>query len=102
MIIHLSRSWVREHKVQTDLAVEANKPDIVVMDNKEGKCLVIDIARPFDTRICETEKEILKKYQHLKRELKRIWKCNEVTIVPMIIGALGMVSTKMVKLRYWT
>lgn len=25
-------------------------------------------------------------------ELKRIWKCKEVTIMPMIIGALGMVS----------
>ena len=32
---------------------ETNKPDIVVMEKKEGKCLVIDIARPFDTRISE-------------------------------------------------
>ena len=27
--------------VQTDLAVEAKKPPIVVMDKKEGKCLII-------------------------------------------------------------
>jgi len=26
-----------------------NKPDVVLMDKKEGKCLIIDIARPFDT-----------------------------------------------------
>ena len=32
---------------------ETNKPDIVVMEKKEGKCLVIDIARPFNTRISE-------------------------------------------------
>ena len=32
----------------------------VVMDKKEGKCLVTDIARPFDTRISEKEDEKLK------------------------------------------
>jgi len=46
-----------------------NKPDLVVMDKKEEKCLKIDIAGPFDTRISE---EKLEKYQDLKRELKRI------------------------------
>ena len=40
------------------------------MDKKERKCLLIDIARPFGTRISE---EKLEKYQDLKRELKRIW-----------------------------
>ena len=65
-----------------------NKPDVVVMDKKEGKCLIIDIARPFDRRISE---ENLEKYQDLKRELKRI--CNKKSL-----GALGMVSTS---LRKW-
>ena len=65
-----------------------NKPDVVVMDKKEGKCLIIDIASPFDTRISE---ENLEKYQDLKRELKRI--CNKKAL-----GSLGMVSTS---LRKW-
>ena len=65
-----------------------NKPDVVVMDKKEGKCLIIDIARPFDTRISE---EKLEKYQDLKRELKKIWNKEA-------LGALGMVSTS---LRKW-
>ena len=66
-----------------------NKPDVVVMDKKEGKCLIIDIARPFDTKISE---EKLEKYQDLKRELKRIWNKEA-------LGALGMVSTS---LRKWS
>ena len=65
-----------------------NKPDVVVMEKKEGKCLIIDIARPFDTKISE---EKLEKYQDLKRELKRIWNKE-------VLGALGMVSTS---LRKW-
>ena len=35
-------------KVQTDLEMEANKPDTVVMDKKEGKCLII--RQPVNTR----------------------------------------------------
>lgn len=41
----------------------------------------------------------MEKYKdYLKRELKRIWKCKEVPIVPVIIGALGIMSTS---LRKW-
>ena len=58
------------------------------MDKKERKCLMIDIARLFDTRISE---EKLEKYQDLKRALKRIWN-NEA------LDSLGMVSTS---LRKW-
>ena len=65
-----------------------NKPDVVVMDKKAGKCLIIEIARPFDTRI---SKEKLEKYQDLKRELKKIWNKEA-------LGALKMVSTS---LREW-
>ena len=65
---------------------EANKSDIVLMDEKEGNYLSMDIARPFDTRISEKK---LEKYQ---KELKRIWKSKEA------LDALGMVSTS---LRKW-
>ena len=41
--------------------METNKPDIVVMDKKEGKCLIIDIACLFDTKISEKEEENLEK-----------------------------------------
>ena len=58
------------------------------MDKKEGKCLIIDIARPFDTKISE---EKLEKYQDLKRELKRTWNKEA-------LGAVGMMSTS---LRKW-
>ena len=44
-----------DFKVLTDVVVKANKPDVLVIDKKEGKCLTIDIACPFDTRISEKE-----------------------------------------------
>ena len=61
-----------------------NKPDVEVMDKREEKCLIIDIALPFDTRISE---EKLEKYQDLKEEL---WNKEA-------LGALGIVSTSLRK-----
>ena len=52
----------------------------------ERKCLIIDVACLFDTRVKDKEKEKIENYQDLKRELKRIWKLRTVTIVPIMIG----------------
>ena len=37
--------------IQTDKTLEHNGPDITVIDKKSKKCLLIDPACPFDTRI---------------------------------------------------
>ena len=54
--------------------------------------MLIDIACPFDTRIDKKEKEKIEAYQDLKREIKRICNVKEVTIVPLIIEALGTIG----------
>ena len=77
-----------DFKTQTDNPIEANKPDIVVFNKESKDCHIIDIACPFDTRIDQK----LEKYQDLRRELKRLWKCKTVKIVPIINGALGTVQ----------
>ena len=78
-----------DFKIQTDNPIEANKPDIVVLNKETRDCYIIDVACPFDTRIEEKTKEKLDKYHDLRRELKRIWNCKVVKIVPVIIDALG-------------
>ena len=57
----------------------------MVLDKMERKCLIIDVACLFDTRVKDTEKEKINNYQDLKRELKRIWKLRTVTVVPIMI-----------------
>ena len=56
------------------------------------KCLIIDVVCLFDTRVKDKEKEKIENYQDLKWELKPIWKLCTVTVVPIMIGALGTVS----------
>ena len=38
------------------------------------------------------EKEKIENYAELRREIKKIWNCREVKVVPVVVGALGTIS----------
>ena len=69
--------------------IEARKLDIVLIDKKERKGIIINIAVPADVRVGEKEREKMKKYEDLKREIGRLWKLKMVEAIPVVIGALG-------------
>ena len=46
----------------------------------------------FDTRIAEKEREKIDHYQDLKAEIQKLWNCKSVSVVPVVIGALGAVT----------
>ena len=77
--------------VQCNNVIEARRPDIIVIDKKERRGIIIDIAVPADVRVGEKEREKVEKYQDLKREIGRFWKLKMVEVVPVVIGALGSV-----------
>ena len=77
-----------------DNLIEARRPDLIVIDKKEQKGIIIDIAVPADVRVEEKEKEKVEKYQDLKKEIRRLWKLRNVEIVLVVIGALGSVSAE--------
>ena len=78
--------------IQYDNLIEARRPDLIVIDKKEQKGIIIDIAVPADVRV--EEKVKVERYQDLKREVRRLWKLRNVEIVPVVIGAPGSVSTE--------
>ena len=80
--------------IQTDKKLSHNKPNIIVIDKVNKLCLIIDPSCPFDFRIAVKEEEKLSNYNELKYELARIWNMKKVTIVPVVIGALGTVTEK--------
>ena len=81
-----------DFNIYTDQVIQHRRPDIVVMEKKERKCKIIDIACPGDSRVELKEKEKMEHYAELKREIKKIWNCRKVKIVPIVVGALGVVS----------
>ena len=51
---------------------------------------IIDFAVPRDSTIEEKEKVKIEKYQHMGRELQKIWNV-KVKITPLVVGSLGAI-----------
>ena len=74
--------------------IEARKPDVVLIDKRTKGVKIIDIAILGDNRVKDKEIEKLEKYQMLKEEVQRLWEMMSVTVLPVVIGALGAVSQR--------
>ena len=59
-------------------------------------CKIVDIAVPADHRIKLKECKKRDNYLDLARELKKLWNI-KVTIIPIVIGALGTVTKGLLK-----
>ena len=78
-----------DFSIQTDHVIEAQRPDLVVVDKKERSCKIIDFAVPGDSRTEEKEKDMIEKYQDLGRELQKIW--NVKVKIILVVGSLGAI-----------
>ena len=64
------------------------------MHNDTQECTPIEVAVPADQNMLTTEEEEeLERYQELAFEVKRIHRVPKVEVIPIVIGALGAVST---------
>ena len=83
---------IKAHKT-----LEHNCPDVTFIDKKNKKCLLIDPAWPFDTRIEKKEEEKCTNYSDMKYEIAKIWKMKGVEVIPVVIGALGTLTKHLEK-----
>ena len=44
--------------------------------------------------IIKKELEKIEKYQMLREEIRRLWQVSNVTVIPVVVGALGVISDK--------
>ena len=83
-------------EVHTDHHIEARRPDLIIVDKKKNTCKIVDFAIPADYRVerKEREKRFGKIWQDLVQDLARklqiLWN-KKVTVIPIVIGALGTV-----------
>jgi len=76
--------------IQTDREIMANRPDIIIKDQKENKCWLIDISIPSERNVAVKEVEKLSKYKDLEIEIQRMWGM-QTSVIPVIIGDLGKI-----------
>ena len=84
--------------IHTDHLISARRPDLINNNNNKKKkiCKIVDLAVSADHRIRLKECEKKDKYLDLARELKKLWNM-KVTIIPIVIGAFGTVTTGLLK-----
>jgi len=51
--------------VRSDRIIPNNKPDIIIRDNKQGTCMLMDVAIPGDRNVIKKEAEKILKYKKL-------------------------------------
>ena len=77
--------------IQTDHLISTRRPDLIIINNKERTCRIVDFAVPADYGAKLKEIEKRDKYFDLAKELKKLWHM-KVTIIPIVIGALSTVT----------
>ena len=85
-----------DFNIQTDHLIPARRPDLIIINKRKRICKIVDFAVSADHRINLKESEKKDKYLDLARELKKLWNM-KVTIVPIVIGALGTITKGLLK-----
>ena len=76
-----------------DYMIETRRPDIVVVDKVKKEAMIIDLAIPGDTRVCDKERKKIEEYSLLKDEIARLWQMKKVVVIPIVVGALRAITT---------
>ena len=58
----------------------------MIIDKRDRRCQIIDVAIPEDGRVREKEDEKIEKYQDLAREVRRMWGVR-AKVIPVVVGA---------------
>jgi len=77
--------------VQTDRTFPNNKSDIIIRDNEDRTCMLIDVAISGDRNVIKKEAEKIIKYKDLTIEIQRMWNI-KTKVISVIIGATGTIS----------
>ena len=102
VLVNDTHKLLWDFNIQTDHLIPTRRPDLIISNNnnnnnkKKRICKIVDFAVPADHRINLKEDEKKDKYLDLARELKKLWNM-KVTIVPIVIGALGTVTKGLLK-----
>jgi hypothetical protein len=62
-----------------------------IRDNKQGTCMLIDVAITGGRNVMKKESENILKYKYLTIEIQLMWML-KAKVIPVIIGAAGTVS----------
>ena len=85
-----------EFTVPTVVPLRANRPDLILVDDRAKTALLIDVSVPLDSNINIKVSEKRLEYAPLCIELKNLWGV-QATVLPIVVGALGCANGQVVE-----
>jgi hypothetical protein len=70
--------------VQTDRTLPNDKPDIIIHDNKQQTCLLVDVLIHGDRNVIKKEAEKILMYKDLIIDIQCMWNV-KAKLIPVII-----------------
>ena len=79
--------------IQCNTKIEIQRPDIVAIDKTNMEVKIVDVTIPGYERVNERKVGKIVKYKVFKDGIARMWGMRVVIVIPIVVGALGAIST---------
>jgi hypothetical protein len=76
-----------DRTVLTDIHIQHNRPDIIILNKQQKQAYLLDIAVPNSHNITQTYNTKINKYLELSVAMRNLWSLEKVSILPLIISA---------------
>ena len=83
-----------DRPIETTVKLDHNRPDLVIINRQDNKWPIIQFSVPWDKNVLLKEEEKVSKYIPLAKEIRKVHKVS-TKIIPIILGSLGTVTTKL-------
>ena len=70
--------------MQTDRTIPNDKPDVIIHDDKQQTCLLVDVLIPGDRNVIKKEAEKILMYKDLIIDIQCMWNV-KAKLIPVII-----------------
>jgi hypothetical protein len=86
-----------DRTVLTDIHIQHNRPDIIILNKQQKQAYLLDIAVPNSHNITQTYNTKINKYLELSVTMRNLWCLEKISILPLIISATGIVPQSLLK-----
>jgi hypothetical protein len=80
-----------DRTVLTDIHIQHNRPDIIILSKQQKQTCLLDIAVPNSHNITQTYNTKINKYLELSVAMRNLWCLEKKSILPLIISATRIV-----------
>jgi hypothetical protein len=86
-----------DRTVLTDIHIQHNRPDIIILNKQQKQAYLLDIAVPNSNSIRQTYNTKINKHLELFVAMRNLWCLEKISILPLIISATGIVPQSLFK-----